>query len=295
MAANEFADLADRHPAGGAASDWRAHARRMEESVLAHGWDGEWFLRAYDDHGKALGSSECAEGQIFIEPQGMCVMAGIGQSANYAQKALDAVHAKLSTEHGILLVQPSYSRYYPEYGEISSYPPGYKENGSVFCHTNPWIMIAEAKTGNGNRAHEYYARINPSARENRSELHRCEPYVYAQTIAGRDAASFGEAKNSWLTGAAAWNFVAISQYILGIRPALDGLDISPALPDSWEGYTAQRYFRGAHYEITVQRVGPGNARALTVDDNPIAGTLVPLPSAGVEHVHVHVALGTPPA
>jgi cellobiose phosphorylase len=293
MAAKEFADLAERYRPGTTAPDWRAHAQRMEASVLAYGWDGEWFLRAYDDRGSVLGSQTCEEGKIFIEPQGICIMAGIGQKEGYARKALRAVQEHLSTEHGILLVQPSYSRYYLEYGEISSYPPGNKENGSVFCHTNPWIMIAEAKTGNGELAHDYYSRINPSARESRSELHRCEPYVYAQTITGRDAPAFGEAKNSWLTGAAAWNYAAITQYILGIRPGLYGLEISPVLPNSWNGFTARRMYRSTLYHITVQRIGTGNFAVVSVNGKRIVGSRVPLPAPNTDRVDVLVTLGTP--
>ncbi len=150
----------------------------------------------------------------------------------------------LATPHGIVLQQPAYSRYYLHLGEISSYPPGFKENAGVFCHTNPWIMIAETKVGRGDRAHDYYLRINPSAREEMSEVHKCEPYVYAQMIAGRDAVASGEAKNSWLTGAAAWNYVAITQWILGIRPTYDGLRVAPVIPSTWAGFEMVRQLSG---------------------------------------------------
>ena len=197
---------------------------------------------------------------------------------------------RLATPHGIVLQQPAYSRYYLELGEISSYPPGYKENAGIFCHTNPWIMIAEAAAGNGAAAHDYYTRINPSAREALSEQHRCEPYVYAQMIAGRDAATHGEAKNSWLTGTAAWNYVAITQHILGLRPALDGLRVAPVLPPDWAGFTAVRQFRGVTYHITVERAGPGNAVQLTADGQPLDSEVVPAPAAGQTSVNVHVRL-----
>lgn len=175
-------------------------------------------------------------------------------------------------------------------GEISSYPPGYKENGSVFCHTNPWIMIAEAKEGHGNRAMEYYLRINPSAREAISEVHRCEPYVYVQTIAGKAAASFGEAKNSWLSGTAAWNYVAITQWILGIRAELNGLCIQPVLPAEWKEFSARRTFRKVSYEITVKRTGSGNTVSLVVDGKPVEGNVIPLPVDGRKTVKVAVTL-----
>ena len=188
-------------------------------------------------------------------------MAGVGVENGIATRALDSVRERLATEHGIVLLQPAYRRYHVELGEISSYPPGYKENAGVFCHTNPWVMIAEAMIGNGDAAFDYYRRINPSAREDLGDLHRCEPYVYAQMIAGTEAATHGEAKNSWLTGTAAWNLVAISQWILGIRAELGGLRIDPVLPADWPGFTATRRFRGATYEISVRKPAGLTGRA----------------------------------
>ena len=201
----------------------------MEKTVLEHGWDGEWFLRAYDFFGKKIGSTECEDGQILIESQGYCVMAGIGVASGHAKKALDSVRDRLETAHGIVLNQPAYKAYHVELGEISSYPPGYKENAGIFCHNNPWVMIAETVIGRGDRAFALYKKIAPAYREEISEVHRLEPYVYAQMIAGKDAVRHGEAKNSWLTGTAAWNFVAISQHILGVKPELEGLRVNPCI------------------------------------------------------------------
>ncbi|MCP4592227.1 MAG: glycosyl transferase, partial [bacterium] len=194
------------------------------------------------------------------------------------------------TPHGIVLQQPAYSQYYLNLGEISSYPPGYKENAGIFCHANPWIMIAEAMVGHGEQAFDYYTRINPSARESISEIHRCEPYVYAQMIAGCDAPAHGEAKNSWLSGTAAWNYVAITQWILGIRPTYNGLGIAPVIPADWPGFTATRIFRGVTYHITVERAGAGNTVALMVDGEPVAGNVAPLPVDGRVEVEVRVVL-----
>jgi cellobiose phosphorylase len=207
------------------------------------------------------------------------------------RRELDSVEKHLATKHGIVLQQPAYSHYYLPYGEISSYPPGYKENAGIFCHNNPWIMIAETRVGRGDRAHDYYLRINPSAREEISELHGCEPYVYAQMIAGPDGSSFGEAKNSWLTGTAAWNYVAITQWILGIRPSYDGLQIAPVIPSDWLGFKAQRKFRGVTYHIDVQRCGAGNRTSLRVDGVSVTGNTVPLPPAGCTEVKVDVFVG----
>jgi cellobiose phosphorylase len=291
LAAKELAAIARRRGLGAEADACLADGARMEETVRQHGWDGDWFLRAYDDFGNKIGSKECAEGKIFIETQGFCVLAGIGLSDGMAQRALDSVRRYLATPHGIILQQPAYSRYYLNLGEISSYPPGYKENAGIFCHNNPWVMIAEAMAGHGDEAHDYYSRINPSAREPLGDLHRCEPYVYAQMIAGRDAPTHGEAKNSWLTGTAAWNFYAITQWILGIRPEYDGLSIAPVIPERWTGFQATRRFRGVTYRIAVERHGPGNRVELTVDGQAVDGNVVPLPADGRSEVSVVVKIG----
>jgi len=290
LAAGEMAEIAGLQGRSADAEAYRRHAEAMAGTVLDHGWDGEWFLRAYDRLGARIGSRECEEGRIFIEPQGMCVMAGIGLQDGKAEQALAAVYAQLATPHGIVLHQPAFTHYYLNLGEISSYPPGYKENAGVFCHSNPWIMIAEARLGHGDRAHDYYTRINPSAREAMGDVHRCEPYVYAQMIAGRDTPTHGEAKNSWLTGAAAWSYVAITQWILGIRPTYRGLQVSPVIPVQWTGFTATRIFRGVTYHITVKRAGAGNAASLTVDGQPLEGSVVPLPPDGRTEVRVRVTL-----
>ena len=290
LAARQMAELSAQLGHGEEAEGYLDASRRMEATVLEHGWDGAWFLRAYDDFGHKVGSHECAEGQIFIEPQGICILAGIGLADGKAGQALEAVRERLSTPHGIVLQQPAYSRYYLELGEISSYPPGYKENAGIFCHTNPWMMIAEAIAGHGDQAHDYYRRINPSAREAISDLHRCEPYVYAQMIAGRDAPTHGEAKNSWLTGTAAWNYVAIAHWLLGIRADYLGLRVAPVIPAGWPGFSASRVFRGVTYQITVERQGPGNQVSLVVDGRPVSGEVVPLPPPGQKTVVVHAIL-----
>jgi cellobiose phosphorylase len=290
LAAKEMAGIARWCGREEDAQRYDSDAARMAAVVAEYGWDGSWFLRAYDDSGEKVGSRDCHEGQIFIEPQGIIVMAGIGLEDGRATKALSCVGERLATQHGILLHQPAYSRYYLHLGEISSYPPGYKENAGVFCHTNPWIMIAEAILGRGDLAHDYYTRISPSAREGISDLHRCEPYVYAQMIAGRDAATQGEAKNSWLTGTAAWNYVAISQWILGIRPSFEGLQVAPVIPADWPGFKATRVFRGVTYHISVERAGGESGAGLTVDGEPIQGTEVPLPQDDRREVWVQAVL-----
>ena len=264
----------------------------MEQAVLTAGWDGAWFRRAYDASGAFVGSRECKEGQIYIEPQGMCVMAGIGKTTGQAARALRSVEERLDTRYGIVLLQPAYTEYYLNLGEISSYPPGYKENAGIFCHNNPWIVCAEAELGHGDRAFQVYKRTCPAYTEAISEIHRTEPYVYSQMIAGKDAPSFGEAKNSWLTGTAAWTFLSITQSILGMQPTLEGLRIDPCIPADWREFRLHRRFRGAEYDIHV--VNPHGVQkgvaAVTVDGAPIVGNVLPILPKG-SRAAVEVTMG----
>ncbi|MGN0363134.1 MAG: GH36-type glycosyl hydrolase domain-containing protein [Bilifractor sp.] len=264
----------------------------MVSAIEDAGWDGKWFIRAYDAYSHAVGSHTCEEGQIYIEPQGMCVMAGVGLDNGMAETALQSVQERLETKYGIVLLQPAYTKYHVELGEISSYPPGYKENAGIFCHNNPWIACAETMLGHGNRAFEVFRKTCPIYLEDISEIHRTEPYVYCQMVAGKDAPSFGEGKNSWLTGTAAWTFTAMSQYILGIQPAFNGLRIDPCIPDTLESYTVDRIFRGVKYHITVDNhahVQKG-VRSMTVDGVPVCGNVI-APVKGKEEVDVRVILG----
>lgn len=270
----------------------RGHIENMKKAIMEHGYDGEWFLRAYDDFGRKVGSKENEEGKIFIESQGFCVMAGLGLEDGKAIKALDSVKKYLDTPYGLVLQNPAYTKYYLEYGEISTYPPGYKENAGIFCHNNAWIICAETVVGRGDRAFEYYSKIAPAYTEEFSEIHRLEPYVYAQMIAGKDSKRHGEAKNSWLTGTAAWNFVAISQWILGIKPGFDGLVIDPCIPKDWDEYKVTRWYRGSTYVITVKNpdhVSKG-VKKVIVDGKEIEGNTLPVFNDGKEHT-VEVIMG----
>ena len=266
--------------------------RAMERTVLSSGWDGAWFRRAYDAFGHVVGGEECEEGKIFIEPQGMCVMAGIGKESGEAARALKSVEERLDTKYGIVLLQPAYTRYHLELGEISSYPPGYKENAGIFCHNNPWIVCAEAELGHGNRAFTLYRRTAPAYIEDISEIHRTEPYVYSQMIAGKDAPGFGEGKNSWLTGTAAWTFLSVSQAILGVQPTLDGLRIDPCVPSARKVFTVIRRYLGALYEITVENPNSvqKGVRSVTMNGTAITGNVVPVQPAGAR-VAVTVRMG----
>lgn len=270
----------------------RQHVDNMVRAVKTHGWDGEWFLRAYDFFGNKIGSQENDEGQIFIESNGWCSMAGIGIEDGLVEKALNSVKEKLDCEYGIVLNNPAYTKYYIEYGEISTYPKGYKENAGIFCHNNPWIIIGETVLGRGDQAWEYYRKICPAYLEDISELHKTEPYVYSQMIAGKDAFKPGEAKNSWLTGTASWNFYTISQYILGIRPEYDGLIIDPCIPADWRSFEATRKFRGATFKIRVTNPNGVNkgVKRLSIDGEEVeGGNMIPLLPKG--HYTVDVELG----
>ena len=266
---------------------------QMEKTVMDAGWDGEWYLRAYDHYKHKIGSKECEDGKIFIEPQGFCVIAEIGKDEGLCLKAMQSVEKYLDTKYGIVLLQPPYHRYHVELGEISSYPPGYKENAGIFCHNNPWISIAETVIGRGNRAWQVYTRTCPAYIEDISEIHRTEPYVYSQMIAGKDAPNFGEAKNSWLTGTAAWTFMNVSQYILGVQPTLNGLSINPCVPADFGGFNITRKFRDVTYQIKVEN--PNNVekgvKELIVDGVSYPNTTVIPYDAAKKAVDVTVIMG----
>jgi cellobiose phosphorylase len=258
------------------------HIDNMVDAIKDHGWDGDWFLRAYDFFGNKIGSEENEEGKIFIESNGWCTMAGIGLEDGLVEKALDSVKERLDTKFGIVLNNPAYTKYHIEYGEISSYPQGYKENAGIFCHNNPWIMIGETVLGRGDQAWDYFQKICPAYLDDISELHKTEPYVYAQMIAGKDAFKPGEAKNSWLTGTAAWNYYTITQYILGIRPTYDGLEIDPCIPKSWDSFKVTRKFRNAtyHIEITNPKGISKGVSSILLDGYAIDGNIIPIMPEG---------------
>lgn len=265
---------------------------KIYDAILKDGWDGKWFLRAYDAHGQKVGSHECEEGQIYIETQGFCPLAGVGVKEGLAKEALDSVKERLDTKYGIVLLQPAYTRYHLELGEITSYPPGYKENAGIFCHNNPWVSISETVIGRGDRAFEIYQKTCPAYVEEFSEIHRTEPYVYSQMIAGRDAVFFGEAKNSWLTGTAAWTFVNISQHILGLLPTHEGLSVNPCIPHDFGDFELTRKFREGTYHIQVRnpkQVEKGVV-SLRVDGQEIAGNVIPY-VRGKKEYQVVVTLG----
>lgn len=289
---SEFAELCEQIGKHELAREARGHIEAMKNAINKHGWDGKWFLRAYDAAGNKVGSDESEDGKIFIESQGFCCMAGIGLDDGRAQMALDSTKEHLACEHGIVLVFPAYKTYHIELGEISTFLPGYKENGSIFCHNNPWIMIAETKLGRGEHAFDYWRKIAPSYNEEISELHKTEPYVYSQMIAGKEAYRPGEAKNSWLTGTAAWNFVAITQYIFGIKPDYNGLQIDPCIPKDWTEFSVQRTFRNEVFNIRITNPGhvSKGVQKIIMDGKELPSNVLPLSTGKAEHV-VEVVMG----
>ena len=288
----EYAQLAELLGDDAEAARARAEVEKMTQALLTDGWDGDWFVRAYDAYSNKVGSKECEEGQIYIEPQGFCVLAGVGVEDGKAKKALDSVKEKLDTKYGVMILQPAYTKYHLELGEVTSYPPGYKENAGIFCHNNPWVSIAETVIGRGDRAFEIYQKTCPAYVEEISEIHRTEPYVYSQMVAGRDAKFHGEAKNSWLTGTAAWTFVNISQYILGLYPTHKGLSVNPCIPSGFGDFKLTRQFREGMYNIEVKN--PSNVekgiKSITVDGVAIDGCVIPY-EAGKKEYNVVVTMG----
>jgi cellobiose phosphorylase len=277
----DYAEICRRRGLAQDAVEAEGHIAAMRDAVLAAGWDGDWFIRAYDDAGSKVGSRESEDGQIYIESNAFCAMAEVGASSGLPLRALDSVRARLDTPYGIVILDPPYRRYHVELGEISSYPPSYKENAGVFCHNNPWVMIAECVNGRAERAFEYYSKISPAYLEDIQELHRMEPYVYSQMIAGKTAARPGEAKNSWLTGTASWNFIAVSQWILGVRADYDGLRVEPCLPARFSTLQITRVFRGCTYRISVRNAGRGIQRVLA-DGKEAESHVIPPGAPGTE-------------
>ena len=288
----EYAQLAELLGDDAEAQRARKEVKIMYDAVLKDGWDGEWFVRAYDAYSNKIGSKECEEGKIFIESNGFCSLAGIGVKEGLAQKALDSVKKHLDCEYGVMILQPAYTVYHLELGEITSYPPGYKENAGIFCHNNPWVSIAETVIGRGDRAFEIYKKTCPAYTEEISEIHKTEPYVYCQMVAGADAYLPGEGKNSWLTGTAAWTFCNISQYILGVYPTHKGLQVDPCVPHGFGDFRITRKFRGATYTINVKNPSDveKGVKTMTVDGKEVSGNIIPYEEGKKEYA-VEVVMG----
>ncbi|HPD19184.1 MAG TPA: glycosyl transferase, partial [Candidatus Goldiibacteriota bacterium] len=289
--ANLLSELAEKSGRILDVEKYKDMAKEMKDRINEKAWDGQWYVRAFDDTGNVVGSKENQEGKIWLETQTWAVLSGVAEDER-AIKCMDSVKKHLDTKYGILLFQPAFTKYNPSLGYVTVFPPGLKENAAIFCHTNPWAMIAETIIGRGDVAFKYYKTILPAAINDKAEIHWTEPYVYSQMIAGRDHRDFGQAKNSWLTGTTAWNFVAISQYILGIKPAFDGLIVDPCIPPKWKGFSVKRVFRGTTYNIDVRNpknVSKGVSKII-LDGKEIKGNVVPVFKDQKEH-KVEVIMG----
>jgi len=279
--------LGDAEAAARYTADYEAMRGRVNECA----WDGQWYVRYFDADGSPLGSHTNEHGQIYVNGQSWPVISGFA-TPDRARLALDSVYRRLNTPNGIKLSAPGFNGFDPARGGITTYPPGAKENGGIFLHANPWAIIAETLVGNGERAFEYYAQINPAAKNERIDEFECEPYVYPQNILGDEHPQFGLARNSWLSGTASWAYQAATQYILGLRPAYEGLQVDPCIPRAWDGFKAIRKFRNAVYEIEVknpEHVCQG-VKSVTVDSQEIPGNVVPIFADGQTH-RVEVVLG----
>jgi cellobiose phosphorylase len=274
------------------AAAWWADYKQMKEAVHTHAWDGEWYVRYFTEEGEPLGSKKNDKGSIYTNGQSWPVISGFA-TPERAQQALDSVYKHLNTECGIKLSAPGYNQYDPKIGGVTTYPPGAKENGGIFLHSNPWVMIAETMLGNGDRAFRYYQQINPAAKNDEIDRYECEPYCYAQNILGDEHPQFGLGRNSWLSGTSSWTYQAATQYIIGLRPQYDGLLVDPCIPRKWSHFTVVRKFRGAVYHIQVSNpdgVSKGVV-SIKVDGRSLHSNLLPVFADGKEH-RVEMVLGT---
>lgn len=249
-AVNEIIGLFDYLGNKSLAADYRKDWTAMQSVFKETAWDGAWYKRYFDENGLSLGSHKNQYGQIYVNGQSWSVISGFASKENAIQ-ALDSVAEKLNTVNGIKLSSPGYNGFDDHIGGVSTYPPGAKENGGIFLHSNPWMMIAETIMGNGDRAFQYYKQINPAEKNDNIEMYELEPYVYAQNFLGDEHPQFGLARNSWLSGTASWVYQAASKYILGILPDYNGLWINPCIPKNWNKFNVRRTFRGRNFDIKV--------------------------------------------
>ncbi len=291
-ALQEMIDLMEFRGDTAVAEQYRADHAHMKQVVNETSWDGEWYKRYFEEDGTPIGSKKNSEGQIYTNAQSWTVFSGFATEGRAAQ-ALDSVHDKLNTKYGIKLSWPGYNGFDPAKGGVTTYPPGAKENGGIFLHSNPWVMIAETMVGNGDRAFQYYNQINPAAQNDRIDEFECDPYCYPQNILGDEHPQFGLARNHWLSGTSSWTYQAATKHILGIMPQHGGLEINPCIPKAWDGFKVTRKFRGATYHIEVKnpdQVSKG-VTTVVVDGLAIEGRVIPSFADGSEH-EVVVTMGS---
>lgn len=287
----EMIGLAEKLGEDETVETYSAFYQSMQDIVNAVAWDGEWYVRYFDHQGGLLGSHRNSQGKIFTNAQSWAVLSGFAPE-RWSLQALDSVFEHLNTAHGIKLSTPGYDGFDPDKGGVTTYPPGAKENGGIFLHANPWVMIAETLLGRGDRAYQYYRQINPATKNDLADVFECEPYVYPQNILGDEHPQFGLARNAWLTGTASWAYQAGLKYILGVRPEYDGLRLDPCVPSDWQRFSITRHFRGAEYTIQVENpdgVQKG-VKTIRVDGDLLEGTLLPVFADGKVH-QIEVVMG----
>jgi cellobiose phosphorylase len=286
-----YAGIAERLALPEEASWARAELKKLEDNIQKAAWDGDWYLWAIGDDGHRYGSKEEKEGRIYINTQVWAVMSGAAP-VDQGRKAMDALKEQLATPYGIMLSAPPFTHTPPTVMGGVIYNHGIKENAGIFCHTQSWAVIAEAMLGNGDQAYEYYRAFMPSAYNERAELREIEPYVHCQTTYATCNRNAGKSRVAWLSGTASWSQHTALQWILGVRPEIDGLRIDPCIPKAWPGFSMTRVFRGLRVRIEVQNPSGvcKGVKSLTVGGKTIEGNLVPL-ALLKDNVKVLVTLG----
>jgi cellobiose phosphorylase len=269
------------------AAEFQGYYDEMKKILNDVAWDGKWWKRYFDEKGKPIGSNENTYGKLYTNGQSWPVISGFAEGER-ALTALQSTFEIMNTKNGIKLSWPGYTGFDHKLGGVSTYPPGAKENGGIFLHANPWVMIAETMVGNGDRAFQYYNQINPAAKNEILDEFESEPYCYPQNILGDEHPQFGLGRNAWLSGTSSWTYQAATQYICGVRASFDGLVVDPCIPTKWDGFEISRKWRGATYEITVKNpshVSKG-VKSMVVDGKSVEGNVAPVFTSGVHKVEV---------
>ncbi len=270
-----------------AADRYRREYEELVEKINRYCWQGNWYIRATTDGGRILGGEE----RIYINSQTWAVLSETARGER-ALACLEAVRKYLDTPYGPCLFLPSFREVEDDVGIITMFAPGVKENGTIFNHTVTWCVIAECLLGRGTRAYELWKKTSFLTRGKNPDLYKAEPYVYAEYVHGADSPFFGQGEFTWMTGTAAWMLRACLDYILGVRPELEGLRIDPVIPAAWSGFRVKRHFRGAVYEIEVKNPAgvERGVKEIRVDGQPIEGQVIAPHGDGRVH-HVEVIMG----
>ncbi|MBP1654987.1 MAG: glycosyltransferase 36, partial [Bacteroidetes bacterium] len=271
---NEFSSLARRRGDDARSSLYRDRAEALRSALNTHAWDGQWYFRATKDDGARIGSSENSQGRVFLNAQTWAVITGVADPSR-AEQVLDVVERELETKVGPVLLRPAYTTPDATIGYLSRYAAGMRENGGVYTHAATWAVMAAARLKRSEAAYRMARKINPVVRGEDPEEYVAEPYVMPGNIEGPDSACYGRGGWTWYTGSAAWYFKVLLEWILGIRPTVDGLTVDPCIPADWKSFSAVRVFRGATYRFEIRNPGlTGHG----VADIQVNGAALPLPT-----------------